>query len=423
MNKLRNKIRSLSEGFGNREISRDALKMFVIQMITMGISFFPSILISRSIGPEMKGRYDLFNLLNGYILEFGTLGFGSGILYYQLSKKYTLARVHGTVIAFCAVMGGLLTAAGLCTLRLWEGMFAGLPYRYMVLALVICPFSFYKLIFNNMLLGMDKAVVSYYLSLALGIFDLLFVLFLFLTGGLTYSAIILLVSGETIILSFVGVIYMLRSGRGLGFDPSLLWNALKYGIVLYAGAMANSILFKIDLLFINYFKGNEAVGVYSVAVRWAEMLFLLDSAISSATLYKISTGDEKEAKAIVAKTMRLQLTISGAVGTVMVFAAYPLIRTLYGEAYIGAVLPLIILLPGIIIWSVGKILSQYIVYKMGKAKYCTYTAILGAVLNAGLNCVVIPAWGIAGAAVSSTVCYGTVIGGTFLIYKIKQDKE
>lgn len=419
---VRTALKCISEKYEKNEIGKEASRLFMIQMMTLVISFLPSILIARSIGPAMKGKYDLFNLLNGYILEFGTFGFGSGLLYYQFSKKFELSRIHGTGVAFSFIIGVVLMIVGMGTRNIWRGMFSGLPDRYIVLAFLVCPFSIYKLILNNILLGMNKAVINYTISLILGIFDFFFVAFLFITHQLTYSALIWLILGETFFVFLVGAGYIYSKAHSLKCDFFLMYSALKYGIVLYVGNMADAILFKIDLVFINYYKGNEAVGLYSVAVRWAEMLFLLDSAIGAASIYKMSTLSEKDAWAVTWKTMKLQSAVSGTMGIVMVFAAYPLIYLLYGQAYLKAALPLILLLPGIVLWSLGKIMGQFITYKIGKAKYCTYTAVAGAGLNIVLNACLIPLFGIAGAAVSSTVSYGVVVGGLFSVLRFEKKK-
>lgn len=418
-----NRIKLLLNRLGVYEIGSEASKLFMIQIITMVISFLPSILVTRSLGPEMKGKYDLFNLLSSYITEFGLLGFGSGLLYYQFSKKYSLSKIQGTAVLFSIMMGVLISTAGILSLHVWKDMFKGLPDKYIVIAFIICPFSFYKLILNNILIGMNKAIVNYRISLLLGLFDFLFIIVLFFSNALSYSALILLISGETVLLSLGGTICISVYSHGIQIDIVLLWKALKYGIVLYVGTMANSILFKIDTLFINYFIGNEAVGIYNVAVRWAEMLFLLDSAISAASIYKISTVAKEEAKIITLKTIKLQFMISGAMGVFMLFAAYPLIYILYGKAYITATLPLIILLPGIISWSVGKILNQFIVYKLGKPLYCTLGAIIGATANMILNAMLIPNFGIAGAAVASTLSYLIVVGCSFLVFNHQEKEE
>lgn len=405
-----------------QEIGEDTVKLFMLQMITLIISFLPSILISRTLGPEMKGRYDLFSLLNSYISDFGLLGFGAGLLFYQMTKEYHLSTIHGTGLLFSVIMAVILSGVGCITVELWSGTFAGLPMNFIILAFILSPFLLYKLLMGNILLGMNKAIVSYIFSLILGMSDAVIVLLLYICRQLSYSAIIYLVSIENVIFSIAGILYIfLHSERRFNFDFSLFKCALKYGIVTYIGTMANSILFKIDLLFLNYYKGNEMVGIYSVAVRWAEMLFLMDSAISAATIYKIGSLDMKEAKVLTLHTMKLQAIVSGTMGVGMLLAAYPLILLVYGKAYIQAALPLVILLPGIASWSVGKVVSQYIVYKLGKAKWCTCAAIIGAAFNIILNFIFIPRFNLNGAALASTFSYIMVMG-IILVLGLKRER-
>lgn len=409
MRKIKMCIAFVLQKLGSQEIGREAFRLFVIQMLTLVISFVPSILISRTLGPEMKGRYDLFNLLCSYVTEFGLLGFGAGLLFYQMAKEHSLAAIHGTGIVFSLIMSIVVSGIGWLTSGLWKNAFTGLPTRFIVMVFCLSPFLFYKLLMGNILLGMNRALISYIISLITGIVDAVLVFVLYRCEQLSYITIIYLVSIESVIISGAGIWYISVHGEGIRFEWDLMRKALKYGLVTYIGAMANSILFKIDLLFLNYIKGNEAVGIYSVAVRWAEMLFLMDSAIGAASLYKVGSLEKKEARILTLRTMRLQALISGLIGFGMIFLAYPMILFIYGEAYVEATYPLIILLPGIVCWSVGKIASQYVVYKLGKAQWCTYATIAGSILNVCLNLFLIPRAYLCGAALASTISYITVV--------------
>jgi O-antigen/teichoic acid export membrane protein len=185
--------------------------------------------------------------------------------------------------------------------------------------------------------------------------------------------------------------------------------SLRYGLVIYTGSVANLIHFKIDQVMLNYMLGSEAVGIYTVSVHWAEMLFILDSAIISAALYKISSSPAKESYLLTKRLFKAQVLVSGISGLLLCAFAYPLLFHFYGEAYMGAIWPLIFLVPGVVAWSCGKILSQYLSYNRGKFWAPTLFAIVGVFINVILNLLLISRFGINGAAIASTISYGSVI--------------
>jgi len=194
----------------------------------------------------------------------------------------------------------------------------------------------------------------------------------------------------------------------LSFSAPLLGDGLSYGVVVYVGVVANALHFKVDQVMINWYLGTEAVGIYAVGVRWAETLFLLDSALGVAALYRISSSPADESIALTWKLFRAQLLISGVSGVVLALLAGPLVQVLYGEAFLGAVLPMLILIPGIVAWSSAKVLSQYLSYNRGKAYLPTMFAVVGMLLNILLNIALIKSYGIAGAAAASAVSYVAV---------------
>jgi O-antigen/teichoic acid export membrane protein len=69
------------------------------------------------------------------------------------------------------------------------------------------------------------------------------------------------------------------------------------------------------------------------------------------------------------------------------------------------VLPLILLLPGIVAWGAGRILSQFISYNAGRPSLTSGAAAMGFAVNLLANIYAMPRWGLAGAAAASSVSY------------------
>jgi O-antigen/teichoic acid export membrane protein len=95
---------------------------------------------------------------------------------------------------------------------------------------------------------------------------------------------------------------------------------------------------------------------------------------------------------------------------VLMSAAGPLIRGIYGREFLGAVRPLMLLVPGVVAWGAGRILAQFISYNAGRPHLCTVVALVGAVLNIAGNLYSIPRWGLSGAAVASSLSYAATFG-------------
>lgn len=400
-----------------RSIKADALRIYVIQFMTLGTGILSSVIIARTLGPEGKGVIDLFRLLSSFIVDFGLLGFGSGLLFYLANQHVALAKIHGTGIGYSLLMGIVAAVIGFLCLPWLRTVFPGLPDQIILLTLALAPFAFYRVLWSNIITGLNQAVRDYRNAIYFSIINLIAIAILWRWGQLNASHVITLTLALSTANGLVAFVILYRQEPKVAFDVGLLKNSLRYGLIVYIGYLANLLLFRIDQLMINQLMGTAALGVYAVSVRWAEMLFTLDSAILAAALYKISSGTAEESFALTKKILQKQFLISGGAAFVMAIIAYPLVSILYGEKFQGAAIPLVLLLPGIVAWSLAKVMSQYITYNRGKQWLPMLASVGGMILNIGLNWVMIPKLGISGASLASSIAYSFVMLMTFFMYR------
>jgi O-antigen/teichoic acid export membrane protein len=90
----------------------------------------------------------------------------------------------------------------------------------------------------------------------------------------------------------------------------------------------------------------------------------------------------------------------------MALLAGPVIRLAFGPAYLAAVRPLVILLPGTALLSIGSVLANDFVGR-GKQVMNSFAALVTLVVNVALSLAFVPVWGTAGAAAAAAVSYAT----------------
>ena len=406
-------------------VSESARKIFRYQFLTIVFGLVSNIIIARLLGPEKKGLVDIFVLIYMLILEFGLFGFGSGLLYQITQKKRSLSQAHGTSIAFTMIMGLLICSLGWFALPLWQSIFPGVPKWIILAAFMLAPLVFYKQLWENIMTGINRAVVIYKVANIFSIIQFGAIVALWVLDRFTYEMIIYWTILR-IALNMIASFFIIHSKeKAIQPDLSLAKDVLKYGSLIYAGALANVLHFKIDQVMISYWLGLEAVGIYTVSVRWAETLFLLDTAILSASLYKISASSPEASFKTTRKVYRTQIVISITAGILFALLAYPLVHVLYGEAYGNAALPLIFLIPGIIAWSTSKSFSNLLVYNLGLGGFLTKVSFLGFFANVILNYYMIKVfgWGINGAAIASSISYFLVAVAVVVQSKYQEKKH
>ena len=406
-----------------RNIGKDAITIYIYQGFSVATGVVSSILIARTLGPEGKGLFNLFSLLTMLIVEFGLLGINSGLLFYLTNQHKPLAEVHGSAIAYSLVSGIIVATIGISLMHFWQSILLGLPKNFIFLAFLLSPFLFYGGLWSNLMTGINLAPKVYKIQFFYSLLSVLGIIFLWTRNILTPSSVIYLSAVICLFSRLINFFILGReNGYRLNFSRFLFLNSLKYGLKIYPGFIANWLHFRVDQLMINWFIGVSGVGLYALSVHWAEMLWLIGFGIINAGLHRVASEDRESSYILTKKLFKLVFILSGSAGLLLALISKPLFSLMYGEQFNASVLPLIILIPGVVAWDVGRVLSQYISFNRGKPHLCTVAAIVGMIVNISGNLFAIPRWGINGAAITSTISYILVIIIVlFFFWRLKND--
>jgi len=163
----------------------------------------------------------------------------------------------------------------------------------------------------------------------------------------------------------------------------------------------------LDMFFVNYFLGPAGVGIYSVSVGIAELLWYFPNAVGFIIFPKAASTRAEVMNLFIPRVFRivLGLTVLGAVG--LVFLGRQLIHLVFSSSFSSAYLPLVALLPGVVLLGGAKILSNDITGR-GYPQYNSINSGVAAILTVILDLVLIPSYGVLGAALASSIAYGII---------------
>ena len=162
---------------------------------------------------------------------------------------------------------------------------------------------------------------------------------------------------------------------------------------------------RIDRILIGLFLTASPVGIYSVAATGTEVVWLVPTALSQVLFQKLAS---KSVDLRTANRARIASLACGLATAVVIFAIAPLaVDVLVGAKFAGAVLPLRILLVGAVLLSSYQ-LDAYALAANGRIGYAATGTLVGfgAVLVADV--LLIPVYGIIGAAWASVIAYGAM---------------
>lgn len=184
-------------------------------------------------------------------------------------------------------------------------------------------------------------------------------------------------------------------------------------MMFFAMTVATTIYTNLDTVMLGVMKNNEAVGYYNAAIKIKTVLATLVSSLGTVLLPRLSFYYEKGEKEpfynLVSKAFSFVLLVS--IPCCIYFSVYAksVIDFLSGLSYLPAVPCMIIIMPTIIFIGLSNITGIQILVPMGKEHLVLRSVVAGAILDFGINLLLIPSLGPEGAALGTLLAEILVI--------------
>lgn len=197
---------------------------------------------------------------------------------------------------------------------------------------------------------------------------------------------------------------------------------LRDGWPLIFSSLLVTLYLRIDQVMIGQMVGDTELGIYSTAVRIAEIFPMVSVAIISSTYPSIVAAREIDEALFYDRLRRLYALVAAigyATALAITMCAPWLITILAGPSYARAAPMLVVLMWASLFSSVGMARSTFL-NTANLAHLHTITVFLGCLVNIGLNWLLIPRVGGLGAAIASLVAYWLAgHGSCYLIPKLR----
>ncbi len=379
--------------------------MFASSVATLAIGYVASVIVAR-----VLGRYDrglLAALQVDATMAMNVLGVGMhvSVLYYASRRRRYQAPLVGIVLVHAA----LLTVASIVlvlafgpTLAAWQD--ASYDQTLWLLAALLVPAGYLELCFVNFVQAQQDFRRSNILIMAGRTASLVGAVTLVWWLGYGVTGAVISALGISLVQIAGSLRPVLRDG--IGFSRRLVRVSLSYGLRIQVAALFRMAAGRFDLLLLSLLVPLSTVGYYAIAQIVSELVLLMPRAFGT-VLVPVLAGDSRDAR-LSAPAVRLSGTLSlAAVAGVAVLGPL-LIQFGYGPEYTAAIVPLLILLPGIWFQSAGD-LSSYVLAGRGRPGTSSVLAAVQGIATVALDLVLIPPYGAVGAAIASLLAY-TVYG-------------
>ena len=189
------------------------------------------------------------------------------------------------------------------------------------------------------------------------------------------------------------------------FEPAFGRSLVTTSAPLMLNNFLNTIFFRTDVMMLQPLRGMEAVGFYSTAYKFIDGLLIIPSFFTLALFPVLSryaqTSHDLLMQAYV-RTVKVLLLIALPLTVGVALIAEQLILLFFGEAYAPSVRALQILI-WFLPFSYINGVTQYVLIAVNQQRYLTGAFLLGAGFNLLANLLVIPIYGIEGAAAVTVV--------------------
>lgn len=211
---------------------------------------------------------------------------------------------------------------------------------------------------------------------------------------------------SSIIISLILVVRFLPKESSLKFVPNAaaIKNTIRYGIIGYFANLLQFLNYRLDMFLVNFYMSLSSVGIYSIAVNLTEMMWYMTSSISLALYPKISQSEKAENLKLVPLICRVNFWFTIILSLIFFATSKIIVDVLYGKQFLAASRCMMILIPGICIFSITKVLANYFL-GTGRPGINSTISLLALTINIALNIFLIPRYGIEGAAIATTISY------------------
>ena len=390
-----------------REIIENTGWLFGLRILRILFALFVMAWVARYLGTEQFGILHYSVAFVGLFGPLAALGLHGIVVRDIVREPEAKDEILGTTIVLRLVGG--LTGFTLVLMAIYfvrrDDPLVRMVTGIAALTLFFHAFDSIDMWFQSQVQSKHTVIAK---SVSLVIANLLRILAIVMEAPVTVFAATLvidtIVAGSGLLISYRSQGHRLRKLR---FSMARAKNLLSQSWALILSGALAIIYFKIDQVMLGQIAGDEAVGVYSTAVRLSETWYFIPIAIAISVFPALIKAKSRGEEIYYARLQQLYDFLAGlglAVAVFFTFASDKVIVLIFGAEYAAAG-PIL----SVHIWAgvfvfLKVAMSRWLLNE-GRLNFLFISNGLGAAVNIALNLFLIPRYGGMGAAVATVISY------------------
>lgn len=400
-----------------KKVAKGAGFVFFGMVLSKIISYFYRIFIARGLGPEGYGMIEIGISVISFVWVFSLLGLSGGVERYvsYYKSKNDPSRLKGSIQVAISIAApiGILSAVILFFLSpVLSPIVSNNPnitlemsWILRIMAIAV-PFVMMNAIIRLCLRGLQNLKHMVYAEYIIFNSVQLVLVLLFIMIGLDVFGVALAYVLSTILTSASFFYFLQKTFPIISKIKAIkpYRELLFFSLPLFMGSMAHVFLSWTDTLFIGILQNASWSGIYNAALPLAAVLLVSQSGfvnIINPLVIDMYVKGQTKKMAIFYKHINSWMFYAGLpfMLLLLIFSSNAL-RLVFGDEYITGATALSVLSVGYFISSITHTTRSSLL-AMGKTKYIAFNTIISAILNVILNFLLIPIYGITGAAIAT----------------------
>jgi O-antigen/teichoic acid export membrane protein len=376
-------------------------------------SLLSSVVIARTLGPEIMGIWVILNTIPSYAEMLGRTKVDLSAVYFLGKGKYKLGDITNALNIIAASSSLLILVLiaifyDSIVLNLLKDN-ADLYSIYMMAILIVIPFNLFYMNYMYLHIFNEDVKSINYMILARALF-----MFLTFIPGLIFfnfeipQLVFCFITSYGLAL-IVGVSrYKHQHRDGPFINKKLIKDLFSYAYKMYISGLLLNLNSYIANTFLILYGSPAQITFYALAQQFSIILLKITDSMNTFIFPSASKKDPNDAKIYIAKAFRTASVLMFPIGIISAILISPSVYIIYGSSFLPIIEPFRILLIGVIFSSITSTICMYFM-SSGRPEIITRTLIIPVTVQLVVSPYIIPLYGIQGAAVALST--GMVLGG------------
>ena len=411
---------------------KNIISTFFTHSLSLLLGIINSVLLARFLGVEGKGALAILLAFIALFTVFLNIGLPSAVTYFISNKKFQINKIFYTGIILVVLLSILFVMILLFNNNIIKSFL--IPSHFQVLKFeIILGLLFFFKFFNSfiraiflgiqIIIKLNKIDIVFQI-LSTAVYVVLFYALIVENNTSVFERLFFLLLIQLIILilnSITNLLILIREDK-MRFGLEILNKSeikffLSWGGIAYFANFFQFLCYRLDFWFVEFYSGLEALGIYSLSVNLIQIFWLLPNSISVVLFPYLSEKNNtklKEEKTLILG--RIIFTMLAFIGTIALITSSLLITFFYGKDFASSSSVFNILLISSVPYGLITVYSSFLAANGMQIKNMR-ASFLGLISTIILDVLMIPKYGIIGAAFASSISY--FLTSIYVIFTMK----